>query len=136
MIHRRHKVAVAAAISASFLVPAFGPVSAAEYPISGSTASSSCTWYTSANVRYTTVSAKTVRAKLSSVGKLGVKMRTKNENTGSTSAIGYYPPLDTYQNMGYYATKNSPFRFQFTCVNSKNWWEPSPDTSFYGTADY
>lgn len=136
MIHRRHKIAAATALTVALLAPNVGPASAAENPISGSTASSSCTWFTSANVRYTSVAAKTVRVKLSSVGKLGVKMRTKNENTGSTSVIGYYPPLDTYQNMGYFATKSSPFRFQFTCVNSKNWWESSPDTSFYGTADY
>lgn len=128
------------AITATAVVALMAPMTAAEaslYPLSGATSSTNCdSFYTSANVRYTTVAGKTVRVTLSSVGKLGVKMRTKNENTGLVSATRYYPPLNTWQNMGYFSSKNSPFRFQFTCINPKNWWESSPSTDFSGTTDY
>jgi hypothetical protein len=100
--------------------------------ISGATAWGPCSWYTSSNVRYTTVAGKQVRVLLSDTGKLGVKMRSKNVNTGLTSIIGYYPPLNTWQNLGHYSAKNTPFRLQFTCVNERSWPE-SPSTDFAGS---
>ena len=133
---RRRVVAGGAAVGAALamLVPAGGAFAVAE-PISGSTAWGPCSWTTSANVRYTSVASKTVRVKLSDTGKLGVKMRTLNVNTGSTSAIRYYPPLDTYQNMGTFSAKNSPFRLQFTCVNPRSSILDRPSTNFWGTLD-
>lgn len=85
-------------------------------------------------MRYTTVANKQVRVKLTSTGKLGVKMRSKNENTGGTSAVRYYPPLDTWQNLGKYSARNTPFRLQFTCVNERSW-SDSPSTDFAGSLD-
>jgi hypothetical protein len=120
-----------AATSFSLALPAF----AATSPISGSTAWGPCNWYTSANVRYTTVANKTVRAKLTDTGKLGVKMRTLNVNTGGTSAVRYYPPLNTWQNLGSFLAKNSPFRLQFTCVNPRSSITDRPSTNFSGSLD-
>ena len=133
---RRSLVAGGAAVGAALamLVPAGGASAVAE-PISGSTAWGPCSWTTSANVRYTSVASKTVRVKLSDTGKLGVKMRTLNVNTGSTSAIRYYPPLGTYQNLGTFSAKNSPFRLQFTCVNERSSILDRPSTNFWGTLD-
>ena len=133
---RRSLIAGGAAIGAALamLVPAGGANAVAE-PISGSTAWGPCSWTTSANVRYTSVASKTVRVKLSDTGKLGVKMRTLNVNTGAVSASRYYPPLDTYQNMGTFSAKNSPFRLQFTCVNERSSIFDRPSTNFWGTLD-
>jgi hypothetical protein len=133
---RRRLVAAGAAIAAAgaVLVPV-GTASAVAEPISGSTAWGPCSWTTSANVRYTSVANKTVRVKLSDTGKLGVKMRTLNVNTGSTSAIRYYPPLGTYQNLGSFSAKSSPFRLQFTCVNERSNILDRPSTNFWGTLD-
>lgn len=111
------------------------PAHAAQAPITGSTAWSDCgDWFTSNNVRYTSVANKRVRVKLSSTGKLGVKMRTKSVNTGDTSATRYYPPLDKWQDMGKFAKKNAPFRLQFSCQNARKWNE-RPNTEFEGTLD-
>ena len=93
-----------------------------------------CTWYTSENLRYTTVSNKQVRVRLSDTGKLGVKMRSLNVNTGLTSAIAYYPPLNVWQNLGKYSAKGTPFRLQFTCQNPRNP-NDNPSTDFSGSLD-
>jgi hypothetical protein len=62
-------------------------------------------------------------------------MRSKNENTGGTSAVRYYPPLDTWQNIGHYSAMNTPFRLQFTCVNERSG-SDRPSTDFAGSIDY
>jgi hypothetical protein len=130
-LRRAAAVGLAAAAVLSFAAPAH----AATTPISGATSWGPCTWYTSNNVRYTTVANKTVRVRLSDTGKLGVKMRTLNVNSGVTSAIRYYPPLDTWQNLGTFSAKNSPFRLQFTCVTPRKSGE-SPETDFAGSLDH
>jgi hypothetical protein len=130
-VRRGAAVGLAAAAVLSFAAPA----NAATTPISGSTSWGPCNWYTSNNVRYTTVANKTVRVRLSDTGKLGVKMRTLNVNTGGTSAIRYYPPLDTWQNLGSFSSKNAPFRLQFTCVNPRKSGD-SPETDFAGSLDH
>lgn len=104
--------------------------------ISGSTAWGPCDWYTSENVRYTTQADHYVKVKLTSTGKLGVKMRTLNVNTGSTSAVRYYPPLDQWQNLGYFRNADRPFRLQFTCTNPRDGWWDRPSTTFSGSINY
>lgn len=76
-----------------------------------------------------------MRAKLTSTGKLGVKMRSRNVNTGTNSATRYYPPLNSWQNLGKYSAKSTPFRLQFTCVDERKWNE-RPSTNFEGSLDY
>jgi hypothetical protein len=119
-------------------IVAFGVIAASAAAsvvgISGATAWGPCNWYTSNNLRYTSVANKQVRVLLSSTGKLGVQMRTKNENTGLTSQIAYYPPLNTWQNLGRYSAASTPFRLQFTCVNPRG--NDSPSTDFAGSLDY
>jgi hypothetical protein len=136
--HRTGRIIVALGLLASSLVafPGATPAHAKEHPVSGSTSANSCTWFTSNNVRFTTVASKTVRVKMSDVGPLGVKMRTKNENTGNTSVSAFYPPLGEYRDLGSFAKKDSPFRFQFTCVTTRDPKRKTPDTQFWGTADY
>lgn len=112
-----------------------GASQAATSGISGSTAWGPCEWYTSANVRYTSTANKTVRIKLTDTGKLGVKMRTLNVNTGSTSAIRYFPPLNTWQKMGTFSKSNSPFRLQFTCTSPRSNILDRPSTTFSGSLD-
>ena len=134
-LKKRH-IAVAAATLA--LTAGIAPSAwATESTISGSTSwQSPCTdhWSVSTNVRYTSVANKQVRAKLSSVGVLGVQMRTRRESDGSNSAIRNYPPLNTYQNLGKYTSINTGFRLVFTCVNPRT--SGSPTTDFAGTLDY
>lgn len=125
----------AAVIAATALMIPAAPAQAAIFPISGSTSWGPCTWFTSNNLRFTTVASKQVRANLSSTGKLGVQMRSRNENTGVVSATRFYPPLNTWQNLGFYSASGTPFRLQFTCVNERNWWE-RPSTDFQGSLDY
>ncbi|MBB1246681.1 hypothetical protein GL263_24470 [Streptomyces durbertensis] len=96
--------------------------------------STESSWYTSNNIRYTSTANKQVRVKLSDTGKLGVKLRTRNVNTGGVSSARYYPPVDEWQNMGKYKKKNTPFRLQFTCVNERK--KDKPDTDFSGSLDY
>ncbi|MDK1474679.1 hypothetical protein QNO07_14825 [Streptomyces sp. 549] len=127
--------AATAALTGAVLLGPLPSAHAATAPVSGSTAWGPCSWYTSNNVRYTSTANKQVRVKLSDTGKLGVKMRTKNENTGGTSSARYYPPLDKWQNMGKYSKKNTAFRVQFTCVNERKGSE-RPTTDFSGSLDY
>lgn len=127
--------AATAALATALLAP-LAPAHAAIAPISGSTAWGPCSWTTSSNVRYTTAADKTVRVKLSDTGKLGVKMRTLNVNTGSTSVIQYYPPLNTWKNLGKFSKKSSPFRLQFTCTNERSGIYDRPSTNFAGSLDY
>lgn len=133
----RHKMIAAAATlatAAAVVIPA-GSASAATEGISGSTAWGPCSWTTSANVRYTSVANKTVRVQLGDTGKLGVKMRTLNVNTGGVSATRYYPPLNKWQSMATFSKKNSPFRLQFTCVNERAHILDRPSTNFWGSLD-
>lgn len=78
--------------AATLVVAAAAPHAyAATTGISGSTAWGPCTWSVSNNVRYTSVANKQVRVKLSTTGKLRVKMKSRNVNTGADSAVRYYP---------------------------------------------
>ncbi|MFE7457443.1 hypothetical protein [Streptomyces sp. NPDC057554] len=127
--------AVTVALTGAILFGSMPVAQAAQAPLSGATAWGPCSWYTSNNTRYTSVANKQVRVKLSDTGKLEAKMRTKNVNTGGTSAARYYPPLDKWQNMGKYTKKSTAFRLQFTCVNERKNGE-RPSTDFSGSLDY
>ncbi|MHC5903947.1 hypothetical protein ACVNF4_08570 [Streptomyces sp. S6] len=131
----RPAAAVTAALAGALLLGSVPAAYAATAPISGATAWGPCSWCTSNNVRYTSAANKQVRVNLSEAGKLGVKMRTKNVNSGDTSSARYYPPLDGWQNMGKYGAKSTQFRLQFTCVNERKG-SDRPDTDFSGSLDY
>jgi hypothetical protein len=135
-LRSRKSAAVSVLMAAALVALPVATAQAAIAPISGSTAWGPCDWYTSSNVRYTSVAGKTVRANLTSTGKLGVKMRTLNVNTGATSVVAYFPPLNTWQKMGYFSAKSSPFRLQFTCVNPRSSIFDRPSTNFDGSLDY
>ena len=133
---KRTSVLVSTVMAGVLVAAPITGAQAAIAPISGSTSWGPCDWYTSSNVRYTSVAGKTVRANLTSTGKLGVKMRTLNVNTGATSVVAYFPPLNTWQKMGYYSAKSTPFRLQFTCVNPRSSILDRPSTNFAGSLDY
>jgi hypothetical protein len=132
----RKSACVSALVAGALVALPMASAQAAIAPISGSTSWGPCDWYTSSNVRYTSVAGKTVRANLTSTGKLGVKMRTLNVNTGATSVVAYFPPLNSWKSMGYFSAKNSPFRLQFTCVTPRSSILDRPSTNFAGSLDY
>lgn len=134
---KKHRIAMTAAAAAIAFVTVVPSAWATTSTINGSTSwEKPCTdhWSVSTNLRYTSVANKQVRAKLSSVGSLGVQMYTRRESDGAASAVRQYPPLDSYQNLGKYTSVNTAFRLVFTCVNPKT--SGSPTTDFSGTLDY
>lgn len=132
---RAFAIALAAAIGIT--LGATAPAMATDTAISGSTSWGPCNWYTSNNVRYASGTVNYVQAKIADTGKLGVKMRIKNEYTGGVSSTQYFPS-GSFLVFGA-ASNFKAFRMQFTCRDERDcgvFTCDRPDTDFYGTLRY